>query len=129
MPKSKVRDKVKKKQKIAPVIEQMAAEDDKLESPSWLAPVMVANFILGLIWIVIFYISGTNYPIPGIGAWNMLVGFGFVGIGFSLATRWYWLARLNECCRFHSKLSSSWKWNFISDTEFISQSIRANYFP
>jgi len=51
MPKSKVRDKVKKKQKIAPV--------------------------------------GTNYPIPGIGAWNMLVGFGFVGIGFSLATRWY----------------------------------------
>ena len=89
MPKSKVRDKVKKKQKIAPVIEQMAAEDDKLESPSWLAPVMVANFILGLIWIVIFYISGTNYPIPGIGAWNMLVGFVFVGIGFSLATRWY----------------------------------------
>ena len=88
MPKSKVRDKVKKKQKIAPVIEQMAAEDDKLESPSWLAPVMVANFILGLIWIVIFYISGTNYPIPGIGAWNMLVGFAFVGVGFSLATRW-----------------------------------------
>ena len=89
MPKSKVRDKVKKKQKIAPVIEQMTAEDDKLESPSWLAPVMVANFIFGLIWIVVFYISGTAYPIPGIGAWNMLVGFGFVGIGFSLATRWY----------------------------------------
>ena len=89
MPKSKVRDKVKKKQKIAPVIEQMAAEDDKLESPSWLAPVMVANFIFGLIWIVVFYISGTAYPIPGIGAWNMLVGFGFVGIGLSLATRWY----------------------------------------
>jgi hypothetical protein len=89
MPKSKVRDKVKKTQKIAPVIEQMAAEDEKFKSPSWLAPVMVANFILGLIWIVIFYISGTNYPIPGIGAWNMLVGFGFVGIGFSLATRWY----------------------------------------
>ena len=88
MPKSKVRDKVKKKQKIAPVIEQMAAEDDKLESPSWLAPVMVANFILGLIWIVIFYISGTNYPIPGIGAWNMIVGFSFIAVGFSLATKW-----------------------------------------
>ena len=89
MPKSKVRDKVKKKQKSAPVIEQMAAEDEKLESPSWLAPVMVANFLIGLIWIVIFYISSTTYPIPGIGSWNMLVGFGFVGIGFSLATRWY----------------------------------------
>jgi hypothetical protein len=89
MPKSKVREKVRQKKKIAPIIEQMAAEDEKLESPRWLAPVMVANFIFGLIWIVVFYISGTAYPIPGIGAWNMLVGFGFVGIGFSLATRWY----------------------------------------
>ena len=89
MPKSKVREKVRQKKKVAPIIEQMAAEDEKLESPSWLAPVMVANFIFGLIWIVVFYISGTAYPIPGIGAWNMLVGLGFVGIGFSLATRWY----------------------------------------
>ncbi len=89
MPKSKVREKVRQKKKVAPIIEQMAAADEKLESPSWLAPVMVANFIFGLIWIVVFYISGTAYPIPGIGAWNMLVGFGFVGIGFSLATRWY----------------------------------------
>ncbi|MSX27748.1 MAG: hypothetical protein F2779_04485, partial [Actinobacteria bacterium] len=24
----------------------------------------------------------------GIGAWNMVVGFGFVGVGFTLATRW-----------------------------------------
>ena len=89
MPKSKVREKVRQKKKVAPIIEQMAAEDEKLESPSWLAPVMVANFIFGLIWIVVFYISGTSYPIPSIGACNMLVGFGFVGIGFSLATRWY----------------------------------------
>ena len=89
MPKSKVREKVRQKKKIAPIIEQMAAEDEKLESPRWLAPVMVANFIFGFIWIFVFYISRTAYPIPGIGAWNMLVGFGFVGIGFSLATRWY----------------------------------------
>jgi hypothetical protein len=89
MPKSRVRDKVKKKQKVTPLIQQLAAEEVQLESPRWLAPVMVANFIFGLIWIAIFYISGTNYPIPGIGAWNMLIGFGFVGIGFSLATRWY----------------------------------------
>jgi hypothetical protein len=88
MPKSKVREKVRKK-KSAPQVEQFSAEEAKLESPKWLVPVMVANFLLGLIWIVIFYVSSTNYPIPGIGAWNMLVGFGFVGVGFSLATRWY----------------------------------------
>jgi len=91
MPKSKVRDKVRKK-KSAPQVEQFSAEEAKVESPKWLVPVMLANFLLGLIWIVIFYItnqSSTSYPIPGIGAWNMLVGFGFVGIGFSLATRWH----------------------------------------
>jgi hypothetical protein len=58
------------------------------ESPRWLAPVMVTAFLLGLIWIVIFYVSGTRYPIPHIGSWNMLVGFVFVGFGFTLATRW-----------------------------------------
>jgi hypothetical protein len=87
MPKSKLRDKVRKQRKFAAEIKPEVAAT-KAESPKWLAPVMVANFIIGLIWIVIFYISSTNYPIPGIGAWNMLVGFGFVGVGFSLSTRW-----------------------------------------
>ena len=64
--------------------EQAAPE----ESPKWLAPLMVAGFIIGLLWIVVFYISTTKYPIPHIGAWNMVVGFGFIAFGFSLATRW-----------------------------------------
>jgi hypothetical protein len=87
MPKSKLRDKVAKQRKVAAEIKPEVAAA-KAESPKWLAPVMVANFIIGLIWIVIFYISSTNYPVPGIGAWNMLIGFGFVGVGFSLSTRW-----------------------------------------
>jgi hypothetical protein len=49
---------------------------------------MVGAFIIGLIWIVIYYVSGTQYPIPHIGAWNMVVGFGFVALGFTLATQW-----------------------------------------
>jgi hypothetical protein len=87
MPKSKVRKKVIE-QRATEQVEEVV-ENEVIESPSWLAPVMVANFLIGLIWIVIFYVSSTSYPIPGIGAWNMLVGFGFVGIGFSLATRWH----------------------------------------
>ena len=87
MPKSKLRDKVAKQRKVAAEIKPEVV-NAKAESPKWLAPVMVANFIIGLIWIVIFYISSTNYPVPGIGAWNMLIGFGFVGVGFSLSTRW-----------------------------------------
>lgn len=59
-----------------------------LESPAWLAPVMIANFLIGLFWIVVFYVTEQRYPVPGIQVWNMVIGFTFIGIGFSLATKW-----------------------------------------
>ena len=84
MPKSPLRKKEK-----AYIPEAIAnATPVPTESPRWLAPTMVAAFIAGLICIVIFYVSATQYPIPGIGAWNMIAGFGFIGAGFALATRW-----------------------------------------
>jgi hypothetical protein len=49
---------------------------------------MVTAFLIGLFWIVAFYVTQTKYPVPGIGAWNMIIGFSFIGVGFSLATRW-----------------------------------------
>jgi hypothetical protein len=49
---------------------------------------MVTNFLVGLVWIVIFYVSQTRFPISGIGAWNMIIGFSFIAVGFSLATKW-----------------------------------------
>ena len=85
MPKSKVRKKVKEHQVVEAALEREPVE---MESPSWLAPTMVAAFLIGLFWIVIFYVTTTSYQIPGIGAWNMVVGFGFIGVGFALATRW-----------------------------------------
>ena len=88
MPKSKLREKVKRKRKVAAAVAHEVILPTTAESPKWLVPVMMANFLIGLLWIVIFYISSTAYPIPGIGAWNMVVGFGFVGVGFTLATRW-----------------------------------------
>jgi hypothetical protein len=87
MPKSRIRKKAHNKKVHAPYDETPAFEVPK-ESPKWLAPVMVGLFLVGLLWIVIFYISQTEYPIPGIHAWNMVVGFAFIGAGFSLATRW-----------------------------------------
>jgi hypothetical protein len=84
MPKSKIR---KKDKKVIPA-ELLNPIQGPLESPGWLAPTMVGAFLLGLIWIVIFYVTSTSYPIPGIGAWNMVVGFAFIGVGFSLATKW-----------------------------------------
>jgi hypothetical protein len=87
MPKSKLRKKVQERHAHEELIHD-TQQHGPLESPRWLAPVMVANFLIGLFWIVIFYVTQTDYPIPGIGAWNMIIGFSFVGVGFSLATKW-----------------------------------------
>ena len=29
-----------------------------------------------------------QYPIPGIGAWNLVIGFGIAFVGFLMTTRW-----------------------------------------
>ena len=76
MPKSRIRKK-KKDNRPAPVVAE--TNPLELESPRWLAPTMIAAFLIGLFWIVIFYVSQTRYPIPNIGAWNMVVGFAFNG--------------------------------------------------
>ncbi len=87
MPKSKLRKKVveQRAHNQEVVVETPHAPPERLK---WLAPPMVAAFLIGLFWIVVFYVTQTQYPIPGIGAWNMIVGFSFIGVGFSLATRW-----------------------------------------
>lgn len=66
------------------------AKPVKLDSPRWLAPAMVIFFILGLIWIVTYYLAGADVPLmsdlPALG--NIGIGFGFISIGFFLATKW-----------------------------------------
>ncbi len=57
-------------------------------SPRWFAPVMVALFVIGLAYIVVFYLSQQQYPVPAIGRWNIVVGFGIIMAGFGMATRW-----------------------------------------
>jgi hypothetical protein len=85
MPKSRIR---KREKKYVPEKVASALPEPK-ESPKWLAPIMIAAFLLGLAWIVAYYISPSHrFPIPSLGTWNMGVGFALVGIGFALATRW-----------------------------------------
>ena len=61
-------------------------------SPVWLAPLMLALFGIGVLWLVVFYITqarmgGLPY-VSDIGNWNLLVGFGFIIAGFGLSTQW-----------------------------------------
>ena len=52
---------------------------------------MLGCFVLGLIWIVVYYVAGSDSPIPlirNLQQYNLVVGIGFMGVGFMYATRW-----------------------------------------
>lgn len=57
-------------------------------SPSWWAPVMVTLMVIGLVVIVVTYVTNAQYPIPGIGNWNLAVGAGIALVGFIMTMRW-----------------------------------------
>ncbi|MBT1166919.1 cell division protein CrgA [Bifidobacterium simiarum] len=56
-------------------------------NPGWFVPLFCALLILGLVWVVVFYLT-SKWPIPAIGQWNLLVGFGIMLVGF-LMTMWW----------------------------------------
>ncbi|MDT3766799.1 cell division protein CrgA [Gleimia hominis] len=57
-------------------------------SPSWWAPAFCTVLVLGLIWLVITYMTGARYPIPAIGSWNTACGVGLLLVGFLMTLRW-----------------------------------------
>ena len=73
-----------------PVARSRAARDqEETRNPSWFVPVMLGFIIVGLLWVIVFYISGASqFPIPNIGAWNIAIGFGIMFVGFLMTTRW-----------------------------------------
>lgn len=83
MPKSRIR---RRSVFTPPTSDQPKAV--RLGSPRWLVPLMVACFVIGLLWVVVYYVTQADYPIKDIGLWNMGIGFGFIIVGFGLATRW-----------------------------------------
>ena len=50
---------------------------------------MVAFFVVGLFWIVVCYIGGNDLPVMKSLGWiNIIIGFGLIGVGFGMSTRW-----------------------------------------
>ncbi len=50
---------------------------------------MVAMFLIGLAWLVVFYLAGTTLPLMShLGSWNLLIGIAFIAVGFGVATQW-----------------------------------------
>ena len=52
---------------------------------------MLGCFLIGLLWIVTFYFVSGNESVPvmgDLGQYNLLVGIGFMAVGFTFATKW-----------------------------------------
>lgn len=79
-------------------VEDAAAESEKVArhkvkaqkvgNPSWFVPVMLGLMLVGLVWVVTFYITGQEYPVESWGMWNLGAGFALILAGFAMTTRW-----------------------------------------
>lgn len=70
--------------------EKRAAKQSSVSgpTPTWWAPVSLTFMVIGLIWVVTYYVTSGSYPIPGIDMVNMFIGFAAIMIGFVMLTRW-----------------------------------------
>ncbi|MGP3998522.1 cell division protein CrgA [Streptomyces sp. 8N706] len=83
MPKSRIR---KKADFTPPPTKQTSI--NLSSGRSWVAPLMLTMFLIGLAWIVVFYVTTGELPIGSLGNWNIVVGFGFIAAGFVVSTQW-----------------------------------------
>jgi hypothetical protein len=92
MPESKPRKSANKAVRVEPKL--TAADKSELPNPAWFMPVMGSFFLIGLAWILTFYISQAQYPLGAsvpaldLGSWNIAIGMGLILVGFVMATRW-----------------------------------------
>ncbi|MDO4920125.1 cell division protein CrgA [Kocuria sp.] len=61
---------------------------DYQPTPLWYKVIMIGLMIVGLLWIISYYLFQGQIPIPGIGVWNLIIGLGFMFAGLIMTTRW-----------------------------------------
>lgn len=92
MPESKVRPEARRKATAKDrrrVEERRAEKAQQATDRSWVPWVFVPVGIIGVLWLVVYYVAG--YQIPGmkeLGDWNMLIGMGLLAAAFGIATLW-----------------------------------------
>lgn len=85
MPKSRLRKKNRSAASEPPAARASAPGMAK----RWAAPAMLTCWLLGLIWVVVYYVAGTQIPgMSELGNWNLLIGMGLIAVGFVFATQW-----------------------------------------
>jgi hypothetical protein len=80
-----------RKPKIEKVAKSRNSEDAL--NPVWFKPVMFGFMIVGLFWIITYYVTSAQFPLGAatplnLSNWNILIGFGIAMVGFMMSTRW-----------------------------------------
>ncbi len=58
-------------------------------SRRWVPPAFITVGLLGVLWLVVYYIAGHLIPVMSdLGGWNVLIGMGCMAAAFALATLW-----------------------------------------
>ena len=88
MPKSRVRTK-----KVYTPPADMRPQDrttvaKKKPSPTWVPITALVLIVVGIGWLVTYYLSGTMYPVASWTYWNLAVGFGALVASLIVLSRW-----------------------------------------
>ena len=90
MPKSRVRKKAvyTPPVDVLPSAAQVARK--KAPSPTWYPVLMLVLMLLGLMYIVVYYIAGERVPVMKnlAAGWDFAIGFGLMVLGLGMAVRW-----------------------------------------
>lgn len=94
MPESKVRKEAAEK-KVAKrktqTVEKQAQTKQKVAvgTRDWVPWVFVPMGLLGVLWLLVFYIAGYSVPVmKDLANWNYLIGIGLIASSFMVATLW-----------------------------------------
>ena len=89
MPESRGRKSAADKQKLKA---QRESKPKKVKAPSsrrWVPPTFIAVGLLGVAWLIVFYVAGSSIPLmSALGNWNILIGMGGMAAAFGIATLW-----------------------------------------
>jgi hypothetical protein len=85
VPKSRVRKKKTDANVRASVI---AAPKKRQPSPAWFGALVLGTMVVGVAWLVTYYVSSGSLPVKSLQAWNVVIGFLWIASGFALSTQW-----------------------------------------
>ena len=58
-------------------------------SRRWVPPAFITVGLLGVLWLVVYYIAGHMIPfMSDLGGWNVMIGMGCMAAAFAIATLW-----------------------------------------